>query len=140
MTLAILAVDPGTDKCGLVVVTETGQILVKEIVPAGKLVSRIMGCIPEFGVDLVLMGDRTGSKQFRQLLSQAGVDELVDQIVLVDEHRTSDLARRRYLLQHRSGWRRLWPVSLQTPPEPYDDYVALILAERYLRQLPDKRG
>ncbi|HKM17981.1 MAG TPA: pre-16S rRNA-processing nuclease YqgF, partial [Limnochordia bacterium] len=30
------------------------------------------------------------------------------------------------------GWRRLLPVSLQTPPVPIDDYVAVILAQRYL--------
>ena len=31
------------------------------------------------------------------------------------------------------GWRRLLPVSMQMPPEPYDDYVAVILAQRFLR-------
>jgi hypothetical protein len=53
--------------------------------------------------------------------------------VLVDEHRSSEQGRRRYFRDNPPrGWRRLLPVGLQTPPRAYDDYVAVILAERYL--------
>ena len=46
---------------------------------------------------------------------------------------TSVKARERYWEHNpRRGWRRLLPATLQTPPEPVDDFVALILAERVL--------
>jgi hypothetical protein len=54
-------------------------------------------------------------------------------IVLVDEKGTSLLARERYLKENPpAGWRRLLPSGMQIPKEPYDDYAALLLAERYL--------
>jgi hypothetical protein len=30
------------------------------------------------------------------------------------------------------GWRRLVPLSLQVPPEPIDDFAAVVLARRHL--------
>ena len=35
----------------------------------------------------------------------------------------------------RSRWRRLIPASLRVPEIPYDDYVALILAEEYFSKI-----
>jgi hypothetical protein len=54
-------------------------------------------------------------------------------ILVVDEKDTTFQARERYWEYHpRRGWRRLLPSTLQVPPDPVDDYVALILAERVL--------
>jgi hypothetical protein len=44
--------------------------------------------------------------------------------------------RRRYLLDHPlCGLFKLVPVSLRTPGEPFDDYVAVVLAERFFQHL-----
>lgn len=54
------------------------------------------------------------------------------EVFLVDEHLTSVEARRRYLADHPGrGLSRLLPAGLRTPDRPYDDYVAVILAERF---------
>ena len=54
-------------------------------------------------------------------------------ILVVDEQNTTLQARERYWeFNKRRGWRKLLPASLQSPPEPVDDYVAFILAERVL--------
>ena len=54
-------------------------------------------------------------------------------ILVVDETDTTMQARERYWTVHeRKGWRRMVPSTLQVPPEPVDDFVALILAERVL--------
>ncbi|NLV91010.1 MAG: pre-16S rRNA-processing nuclease YqgF [Firmicutes bacterium] len=131
--MLVLAVDPGRAKCGLVVMASSGEVLVQEVVPAEELLDRIRLEVESRPIDVVLLGDGTGAKVFRERLAQAGIDRLVDRVELVDEHRTSELARRKYLEENRRGWRRFWPLSLQYPSEPYDDYVALILAQRYLR-------
>jgi hypothetical protein len=56
---------------------------------------------------------------------------------LIEEAGTTLAARARYFKEHpRRGWRRLLPLGLQTPPEPYDDYVAVLLAEAALGSRP----
>ena len=37
----ILAIDPGSAKCGLAVLNESGEILMRTVVPRGELPSRI---------------------------------------------------------------------------------------------------
>ena len=60
-------------------------------------------------------------------------------ITLVDEHLTTLEARARYFVEHPpTGLKRLLPVSMQVPPEPYDDYVAVILGERFLASQREK--
>jgi hypothetical protein len=52
----------------------------------------------------------------------------------VDEHLSSVEARSRYLDDHKPrGIARLIPKGMRTPPEPIDDYAAVVLAERYLK-------
>ena len=137
----LLAVDPGREKCGLAVVTRTAEVLAQEIVPVAELPLRVARYIGRYGVDMIVLGDRTGSRDIRHRLRQAG---LLLEIALVDEHRSSELGRRRYLLLHPGkGWRRFLPIGLREPDHPYDDYVAVILAERYLagtRSTRKRRG
>jgi hypothetical protein len=53
---------------------------------------------------------------------------------IVDEFQTSMLARARFCIENPArGWRKLLPCGLRTPEQPYDDYVAVILAERWLQ-------
>ena len=49
------------------------------------------------------------------------------------EYRTTDDAKRAYWAAHPpTGWRRFFPTSMQVPPAPVDDFVAVLLAKRYL--------
>lgn len=129
--MAIFAVDPGRDKCGLVVADADGNTLVKVVVSTAEIVHHLEELSKEHRLEVLLVGDGTGSKEFRRRITQAD-PAVAERIVVVDEYRTSELARRRYVRDHRSGWRRLIPVSLQSPDRPYDDYVAEILVERYV--------
>lgn len=123
----ILAVDPGRMKCGLALI-KNDEVIFQEVVPRESLLDRLMEKVEPNAV--VVVGDRTGSKAF--------IKELADRfpnitVVKVDEHRSSDEARERYWKANPPrGLKALLPVSLQTPPVPIDDYVAVILAERYL--------
>lgn len=77
----------------------------------------------------LVLGDRTAAKDVRALLGE----EAQTRAVLVDEHRSTEQGRQRYFEGNPPrGWRRLLPIGLQTPPRPYDDYVAVVIAERYL--------
>jgi hypothetical protein len=82
-------------------------------------------------IDAIVIGDGTGSKTLARAIRAAYTEQRLD---VVDEFGTSLAARARYCRENPArGWKRFLPVGLRTPGEPYDDYVALILAERWLQ-------
>jgi len=126
----VLAVDPGRDKCGLAVVERNGRVLYQGIVATAKVAEAAAGLVGDHGVGQVVVGDRTAAKEVCRALGAARPPMTP---TLVDEHRSSEEGRRRFFRDNPPrGWRRLLPISLQTPPHPYDDYVAVLIAERYL--------
>jgi RNase H-fold protein (predicted Holliday junction resolvase) len=130
----VLAIDPGSAKCGVALVRrdESGetQPIFRAISPVEQLAETIARAKEVASFSLVIVGSGTRSKsvvhRLREILPSVG-------ILVVDESDTTLQARERYWEFHpRRGWRRLVPATLQTPPEPVDDFVALILAERVL--------
>lgn len=121
-----IAIDPGRCKCGIARFV-AGRLAERSVVSPEDLAARLIH-EPE---KLLVVGDRTGAEQLLNRIFPDGVPSKT-QVVLVDENMSSQEGRRRYLMDHRNGWRRFWPIGLQYPKEPYDDYVAIILAERYL--------
>jgi RNase H-fold protein (predicted Holliday junction resolvase) len=124
-----LAIDPGSGKCGIAVVCRNGSVLFQGIIPVANLVAEVRALVIAHTPLAILMGRGTGSKPLRQGLEAAG---LPCPLHSVDEAHTSEAARRRFVAENAArGWQRLLPRSLRTPDRPYDDYVALILAERW---------
>jgi len=79
-----------------------------------------------------VLGDRTSSGKAKEVLSELLIEDKKLEILSVDEHHSTELARRYYWRKHPPrGLRRLIPLTMQVPPVPVDDYVAVILAERY---------
>jgi RNase H-fold protein (predicted Holliday junction resolvase) len=141
----IVSVDPGREKCGVAVVTSDLELILKEIVSRDEAVDRVLELAKKYGSYRIVLGDRTGSREFACEIAKAkeGYGSLTDkehdpypEVVFIDEHESSMEGRRRYLLDHPlRGLGRLLPVSLRTPGEPFDDYVAVILAERFFQYL-----
>ncbi len=126
-----LGIDPGSDKCGLAVVS-VDNIMTKKVVIRKNFIAVVKQLVKEYNVDVAVLGDGTGSRLFFREL-QESVPNL--RVVTIDEQHSTEEARTRYWLDHRPrGWRSLLPTTMQLPPEPYDDYVAVILAQRYLVQ------
>ena len=128
--MVVLGIDPGSDKCGLAVVRE-GRVLAKKVVPRADFLETAANWVHQFRVEQIIIGDGTGSgavvKEVRRSLPDVPA-------ATIDERFSSEEARKLYWVDHPPrGWRRLLPVSMQVPPEPYDDYVAVILARRFLR-------
>ncbi len=130
----VLAIDPGSSKCGLALVRreEDGRftLLWRTIVETDQLMAAIDEATSVGAYNLVIVGSGTRSRpivhRIRDHLPSMGV-------LVIDETDTTLQARERYW-EHfpRRGWRKLVPATLQAPPEPVDDFVALILAERVL--------
>ena len=133
MIARVLAVDPGTAKCGLAVVSRGPVVEHRAIVAKSEIVAAVRDLADKYQPELILIGGGTGAADIGRLLENA---ELGLEVETVDERFTSELARARYFQENpRRGWRRLIPVTMQTPPEPIDDYAAVLLAERYLGEV-----
>lgn len=129
----ILAIDPGISKVGLAILGPDGAVKLKKSIPTVKLFTELESILQTFSPAPIIVGNRTGSSSVKKDLSALAPDiEVID----VDEHRSSEEARKRYWIENPPrGWRKFIPTSLQTPPRPYDDAVAVILGERYLQSL-----
>ncbi len=125
----ILAVDPGNQKCGLAVVDGQGTVMKKMVVPTMELSNTIGVIMEKYHISLFVVGDRTNSKIISNKLKPFGLT-----IEMVDESNSSFEGRRRFLKEQSRGLARLIPIGLRFPREAYDDYVAVILAERYLKK------
>jgi RNase H-fold protein (predicted Holliday junction resolvase) len=130
----VLAIDPGSSKCGYALVKRDSvgklDLLWRAIGPVENLVSSLEQARDLEPYSLVIVGSGTRSRpiveEIRKAMPSMGV-------LVVDEKDTTLQARERYWEHHRRrGWRRLFPSTMIVPPEPVDDFVAYILAERVL--------
>jgi hypothetical protein len=124
----LIVIDPGREKHGVAVVDARGTCLARTILPGVELIPQVLRWQEGLGPARLLLGDGTGHREVLHLLREAGLSAEV-----VPEQDTTRRARIRYFTEHPpSGWRRLLPVGLLTPPNPIDDYAALIIAEDFL--------
>ncbi len=130
----VLAIDPGTHKCGIAVLrSDDCYVLHRSVEPTEALTEAATRLSKEYSPSIILIGSGTSART--AIDSIRALD--IAPVELVDETLTSVAARKRYFKEHPPrGLRRLLPTSLQTPPQPYDDYVAVILAERYITSQP----
>jgi hypothetical protein len=132
----VLAVDPGRFKCGVAVCSAQGT-LARAIVTLDALPAVVSEWQERFGVTEIVVGNRTGSGATMAAVQKAARVS----VRTVEEAGTTLAARTRYFAEHPPrGWRRLLPLGMQTPPEPYDDYVAVLLAEAALAGSADQDG
>lgn len=124
----ILAIDPGSEKCGLALVEQTGKIISKKIIGRKEIKAYLADFLARQVVEQIVMGDSAFGRQLSQELS------LPQEIKYVQEKNSTLEARLRYWQANPpKGLWRLVPTSLRFPPVPVDDWAAVILAERYLK-------
>jgi RNase H-fold protein (predicted Holliday junction resolvase) len=129
MTELVIAVDPGREKCGVAVVKRENKVLLKEVVPTETLPGVVQDLAKLHNCTTLVIGDRTTSQEMILKLEKA---ILGIKIIPVNEHRSTDEARKLYWLDNPpKGFKRLIPIGMQFPPVPVDDYVAVVLAARY---------
>lgn len=126
--------DPGKDKCGLAIVSVTGQPILHEVIPSSQALDTLLNWTQTHSVKTVILGDQTGSKTWRSRITEVAPTL---EIIPIDERYSSQQARDRYWQMYPAkGLQKLVPQGMRTPPRPIDDLVAIILVERYLNLKP----
>lgn len=125
-----LAVDPGTDKCGLAIVERDGTVLRHAVVATGEVSGAAAAWRRDFPrVERVLLGGGTGHERVRAML----VADASAPVEVVPERNTTFRARERYFRENPPPWFLRWiPLSMRVPPAPVDDWAAVIIAEDYI--------
>ena len=126
--MIVVAVDPGSQKCGIAVASPETVIL-QEIASRTESPERVAELARIYSADRVLVGNGTGSgpivKELCACINGIPIEH-------VDERYSSERARKEYLKANPpKGIRRFIPACLLYPDCPYDDYVAVILARDY---------
>ncbi len=125
--------DPGKDKCGIAIVSSTGEAICHEVVPADQALRTLQDWQQIHKIQILILGDQTGSKAWRSRIADALPDL---QILTIDERYSSQEARDRYWQMYPAqGLQKLVPQGMRTPPRAIDDLVAIILVERYLAKI-----
>jgi RNase H-fold protein (predicted Holliday junction resolvase) len=131
-TKSVIAVDPGSVKCGLAIVSNPPrQTISRRVVKTAQLADAIEEMLRDHSeIDTIIIGDGTRCGSCILAINERFSPMTV---VRVDEKGTTLAARERYCREiPAKGWRRLLPKGLRVPEVPIDDFVAVILAERWL--------
>lgn len=131
----ILSIDPGRDKTGVAIYDpKKRQVFFHQVILTTDFFQQIFIWSKENAFQLILLGDGTLSAAFFKKIQRL-VPEIP--IILIDESFSTLEARQLYFaLYPPKGLKSIIPKSLQTPQEPIDDLVAIILLERYLGEMP----
>ena len=126
----ILAIDPGREKTGIAILNNS-DVLEHKIINSEELVQTIKSLLEKYIIKTIIMGNGTSSKKKYDLLKREFMDR---DIVLINEYRTTDEARKLYFQENPpKGWKKLIPLGMQVPPVPVDDYAAIVIGRKYLK-------
>jgi len=128
----VLAIDPGTKKCGYAVVDAKLKLKLKKVVSTKDLIADIKEISHTYSIDKVVLGDGTNCKSVEALIKEKFPHY---DIKKVDEKFSTLEARKRYFkFNPPEGILKIIPLSLRVPPCHYDDFVAILLAEKYFKK------
>ena len=127
----IMAIDPGRDNCGLVVMTVDGNVKSQCVIETSTLESVLIELSNQFELQIIVLGDGTTSKSAKKRILSTLPNIRIE---VFDERHTTEEARKLYWKKNPPrSWRRLLPISMQVPPVPIDDIAAEVLARKFLR-------
>ena len=127
----IIAIDPGTKKCGYAVVDSNLNVLQREVISTEKIAKNIEDSLNIYKINKIILGNGTNYKQIEKKLREH-FPQL--KIILIEEDFSTLEARKKYFKAHPPrGILKIIPLSLRVPPCHYDDFVAILLAEKYFK-------
>ena len=134
----LLAIDPGTRKCGIAVLHPDGTALEKRVAPLEGLKNELEDI---FGrrddIDAVVVGSGTGSAKVIEIIRSIGAAP--GSIEKIQERNTTLDARKLYEKDHPRPWPlRMLPFGLFGLPDGMDAYAAVAIGLLYLESIRRK--
>ena len=127
-----IAIDPGNEKTGMALLTETGELVSKVIQPTLRCEEQLTKWIEDETITTIVCGNGTNHKYMFKMIQEIGRSYSIP-TQLVDESHTTEEARRRYWTYNPpKGLKRFIPIGMQYPPVPVDDFTAWIIGERFV--------
>ena len=127
----IIAIDPGTKKCGYAVVDSNLSVLQREVIFTEKIAKTIKDSLNIYKINKIILGNGTNYKKIEERLKN-NFPQL--KIILIEEKFSTLEARKKYFETHPPrGIFKFIPLSLRVPPSYYDDFAAVLLAEKYFK-------
>ncbi len=127
--MIVLSIDPGSKKCGAAVVSSVEGVLERRVLTITSLGEFCLQLSRLYDFSHIIVGGSTGSAQAVRIVQGA----LGREVTVVDETHSTERARTRYFKDHPpTGLKRFLPLSLLIPPDLYDDYAAIVLAEDFI--------
>ncbi|MFW6021971.1 MAG: Holliday junction resolvase RuvX [Halanaerobiaceae bacterium] len=124
----ILAVDPGSYKSGIAILNYDCLVVLKKIINKDEFEEYLDKIINSYKIEHIVLGDGTHSEKYQKIICK--ITDIP--ISSVDEAYTTVEAEERYRNENSKWWSPLLSFINWKPSEPVDDYVAVILAERFL--------
>jgi RNase H-fold protein (predicted Holliday junction resolvase) len=114
----IIAIDPGSKKCGYAVVNSNLSVLRREVILTEKIAKTIEDSLNIYKINKIILGNGTNYKQIENKLREH-FPQL--KIILIEEEFSTLEARKKYFKAHPPrGIFKLIPLSLRVPPGYYD--------------------
>ena len=127
----VIAIDPGTKKCGYALVNSNLSVLQRKVIPIEEIEKNIKNSINNYKINKIVLGNGTHYKIIEEKLKHHFSQS---KIILIEEEFSTLEARKKYFEAHPPrGIFKLIPLSLRVPPCNYDDFVAILLAEKYFK-------
>lgn len=134
MSTIFLSIDPGKDKSGLAVMDKNSSVIEKKVIATINFKKEISDYCKKYSFKKILIGNSKKGKELQTAIIASGIKP---EIILVDEANSTLEARKLYWKENiPKGLLRLIPESLRLPPDPYDDYSAIVIGNRYLKGFP----
>ena len=131
MSHQILAVDPGKDKTGLAVLFDDGSIAERKVASTLNVAEEINDLVYRHKIKLIVIGNGGPGKFIEKKISSLMIKA---DTIFINEKGSTLEARKLYWKNNRKKWfLALIPSSMILPPEPYDDYAAVVIGKRYLK-------
>lgn len=131
----ILAIDPGSEKVGLVLWSPKEGIIEQKILLKAEFSSYLADVKSKYNIEGVALGDGTLSSNFKELIESKDLN-----CTLVNEEFSTEEAKKIYFLENPPrGWRKLVPMGLLTPRIPLDGYAARVILNRFLKKYLNKK-
>ena len=135
MSKTVLAIDPGKKKCGIAIVDNSLRYIEGLVIDKEKIIDKVEIYLEKYRINNIVVGSGTNSGEIIEAIKKRFPIIILTKIT---EQDTTMQARKRYFDYYPpTGLLKILPESFRIPPRPYDDFAALVIAERFFR---DQQG